>query len=406
MKPIVKRLVLLVVSLFLLVYVGFHIYSGFAGGIQTETVYRETAYQTVDTTGLIFRDETIVQTDADGWFFYTLANGNRVGKGGTIADVYPSMQDALRQQELDALNEEIRTLTSINAQGTTNRANLASINQQINELWLKISREVQSSSFTQMDEYRAKLLALLNKKQLTVGKEDNYDARLAQLTAQRDALQQSFAKATATVTSPVAGYFISSTDGFESLLGTKAVEDLSVEQLLEYLSKQATVDSNGIGKVVGDYEWYLACVVPLADTTFIKKDMTVDVKLPFVMERTVPAQVAAVNRGGNDSAAVILKCTHMSDELSVIRKEQVELRIRSYDGLRIPDKAIYFNDKQEAGVYIQDGNQLSFRRIQVSYHDEKERYSICKITDDKNYVQMYDKVVVGGEDLYDGKMVR
>ena len=406
MKPIVKRLLLLFVSLFLLVYVGFHVYSGFTGGVETETVYRDTAYQTVDTTGLIFRDETIVNTDAQGWFFYTVENGNRVAKNGTIADVYPTMEDALKQQQLNELNEQIETLTSINAQGTTNRANLSSINRQINELWLKISREAQSSSFTSMAEYRSKLLALLNKKQLTVGKEENYDARIAQLKAERDALERSFSKATAVVTSPVAGYFISSTDGFESLLGTKAVEDLTVDQLLQYLSKEPTVNAEGIGKVVGDYEWYLACVVPLADTTFIKKDMTLEIKLPFVMERTVPAQVAAVNRGGNDSAAIVLKCTHMSDELSVIRREQVELRIRSYDGLRVPDNAIYFNDKQEAGVYIQDGNQLSFRRIQVSYHDEKGQYSICKITDDKAFVQMYDKVVVGGEDLYDGKLVR
>ena len=257
-----------------------------------------------------------------------------------------------------------------------------------------------------MDEYRSKLLMLLNKKQLTVGWEENYDARLAQLKAEQEALGKTFAKATATVTSPVAGYFISTTDGFESLLDTKTVEDLTVEQVLAYLAKEPTTGTEGIGKVVGDYEWYLACVVPLADTTFIKKDMMLEVKLPFVMERTVPAQVAAVNRGGNDSAAIILKCTHMSDELSTIRREQVELRIRSYDGLKVPDSAIHFNDKQEAGVYIQDGNQLSFRRIQVSYHDEKGRFSVCKVMDDKNYVQMYDKVVVGGEDLYDGKLVR
>ena len=34
------------------------------------------------------------------------------------------------------------------------------------------------------------------------------------------------------------------------------------------------------------------------------------------------------------------------------------------------------------------------------------RFSISKITDDASFVQLYDKMVTEGEDLYDGKLVR
>ncbi len=405
MNQVLKRLLLILASAFLLVYVGFHIYNGFAVTSVTETVQQAVAYQTVDTMGIVFRDETLIDTGAQGYFFYTIQDGNRVAKNGTIANVYTSMQDALAQQQLDSLDEEIKTLTSINEQGTTNRANLSSINQQINETWLSISRAVQSKTFGDIAEQQTKLLALLNKKQLTIGKEQNFNTRLSQLKSKRASLEASFTKATETVKSPAAGYFISNIDGFENLLTTDKVADITVEQLHNYLSADPVDNGKSIGKVVGDYEWYMACLVPIGDTVFIKKGLTIDVRLPFVMKDTVPAKVVAVNKGANDMAAVVLQCTHMSGTLSAIRKEQVELRVTSYEGLRIPDAAIHFNDAQEAGVFIQNGNYLSFRKIRVLYHDEEGHFSICEINDDKAFVQLYDKIVTEGEDLYDGKLV-
>lgn len=406
MKQVLKRFALSLAALFLLFYMGFHIYRGFSGSAVTEIVKMVTAYETVDTTGLVFRDETVVDKKADGYFYYTVADGNRVSKNGTIANVFPSLQDALGQQELDLLDQEIDTLTSINEQGTTHRANLSSINQQINKIWLSISRAAQSSQYVDITEDRAELLALLNKKQLTVGKVSDYTERLATLKARREQLEASFTKATDRIVSPVAGYFISRVDGFETILSIDGVESLSVEQLQACLTMEPTAVGESVGKVVGDYEWYMACIVPLEQTAFIKKGTALEVRLPFVMNGTVPAQVVAVNKGAGDNAAVVLQCTHMSGELSAIRQEQVELRLTSYTGLRVPDKAIRFNEAQEPGVFVQDGNYLSFRRIRVLYHDEKQSFSVCEVVDETGFLELYDRIVTEGEDLYDGKLVR
>ena len=407
MTPFTKRLLILFSSLFLLTYVGFQAYRVFGSKPETLTVETVTAYETVETTGLVFRDETVIEKEANGYFFYTIADGNRVAKRGTIANVFPTLQDALGQQELDRLNEEIDTLASINAQGITNRANLSSINQQINMLWLSLSRESQSAVFTDVQELRTKLLALLNKKQLTLGREESFDARLEQLRRQRDELQNAFQPATTLVTSPVAGYFVSGIDGYEGILTTDAIVGLSVDRLQQYIQQQPAVEeSASIGKVVGDYEWYMACIVPVERTALLKKGTPINIRLPFVTAQTVPMQVEAVNKNGTDSAVLILRCTHMSGELSAIRKEQVELQLTAHEGLYIPDEAVHFNAEQEPGVYIQKGNHLAFRRIRVLYHDEDERFSICQVVNDNVYVQLYDKMIIKGDDLYDGKLVR
>lgn len=407
MNQTAKRLLLIVLSLVLIAYVGVQGYLIFSASLDTITANKEIAYDTINTTGVVYRSESIIRQPTDGYVFYTVQNGNRVPKNGSIAHVYPSVDDALAQQELDLLDAKIETLTSINAQGTSNRAGLNSINQQINATWLDISRVAQQSSYGQISALHSKLLMLLNKKQLTIGKEENFDARLADLKAERDALAASFQKSTATVSSPVAGYFVGSADGFESLLTTEGVESLSVSAVQKALTMEGSVDTTDfVGKIVGDYEWYLACVLPLNSTVALKKGVVLEVRMPFVQNEPLKMTVAALNKSTEDEVAVVLQCTQMSAALSTVRREQVEIRLTQYEGIVVPDEAIHFNESQAAGVYIQDGNILRFKRIQVLFHNETERYSVCEIKTDKAYVQLYDRMVIEGEELYDGKLVR
>ena len=55
---------------------------------------------------------------------------------------------------------------------------------------------------------------------------------------------------------------------------------------------------------------------------------------------------------------------------------------------------------------MQVGNVLAFRRIRVLHHDEKNKISVCEMLEDKTYAKLYDKMVIKGEDLYDGKLVK
>lgn len=104
--------------------------------------------------------------------------------------------------------------------------------------------------------------------------------------------------------------------------------------------------------------------------------------------------------------AVIFESSQMSKELSSIRIEEVQIQMKEYEGLRVPDSAMQFNDRQEAGVYVRVGNALVFKRVNVLYHNENDRYSICEQTNEDGYLKLYDNIVVGGKDLYDGKIIR
>lgn len=104
----------------------------------------------------------------------------------------------------------------------------------------------------------------------------------------------------------------------------------------------------------------------------------------------------------------------------------VYLDINDYSGIMINKRALHENtvkksvtdengsesiiEKKVQGVYVLYGNKLQFKQIVPIYYADK--YVICDaspqpdqlITNDT--VRLYDRIIVGGTNLYDGKVVR
>jgi hypothetical protein len=65
--------------------------------------------------------------------------------------------------------------------------------------------------------------------------------------------------------------------------------------------------------------------------------------------------------------------------------------------------AVRFVDGQK-GVYVIQGKQVIFKPIRTLY--EKENFVLCEPTGDaKRALRLFDQVIVGGTDLYDGKTI-
>ncbi len=406
MNSFVKRLLTVLGALFLLVYVGYQGYQMLYSPIRTETVYSQSMYETYDTTGITIRNETALPGSPSGYLFYTAEDGSRVAKDGVIAQIYPSQSDAQAQQQLDTLDEEIALLKSIQEQGTESRVNLDLITKQLSQTVADLVLEAHSSSLAGVGELHSEMLSLLNKQQVITGKITDFNDRITALTEERNALAGSFKKSTGSVSSPVAGYFVASLDGYEELLPFDKVTELTTDQIDEFLQMEVTPPTqDSVGKVVSDYEWYFACNVPLTYMSQLSVGASLTIRLPFVSDEEIPVTVAANNRDRNGQMAVVFRCSNMSKELSSMRVEQVQIQLVEHTGLRVPKEAIVTDEAFQTGVYVRVGNTVAFRKIEQIYNDDPT-YSICKEVDEKGYLRLYDDVILGGKGLYDGKIIR
>lgn len=428
-NPLLRRIAASAIAFLLLLYVGYQIYKSHHIGIQTETAAYFTASDSVNADGIAVRDEALLKGGDGGVIDYVLSDGDKVSKGGTVAQIYSNAQQAAARHEMETVDSEIKQLKSLQSPGDTYAASPDSLEVQIHrEISDLIGRTV-SCSFSSLTQSREDLQYLLNERRIVTGKGTDFSARLKELQAERDKLNEEVGTALGKITSPASGYFISSVDGFETAIDFSKVQGLTCDQIQAALNAKEAAGKS-LGKISKNYEWYFVFNVSAGQAAGFHQladGGTVSLQFPFVSNLTVPASVSVVNQSGPDSpAVVILKCNYMNSKLASIRKETAQVVVHQYTGIRISKKSLRFEavaktvkdkkgkaetvKKEVSGAYVLYGNQITFRQVVPLY--STDNYVICDPNPDaddlmtKETIKLHDEVVVEGTDLYDGKVVQ
>lgn len=369
--------------------------------IKTETAIHYVAEEIITAEGYIIRDETIITSDdiGNGVLSYEIADGSRVAKGGTVAGIYKSEHDVQIKAQISALDKQINNLSGICSMDMSNVTNLDQIDGQIDAALIKLLDSVSDGNYGSLSTDSDNYLTLLNKRLVAIGDETDFSSRLASVKAQRDSLESQLGSPI-NVVSEKAGYFVSSVDGYENVLNSESIKTLTKQQL-ENIKPENNTAQNVIGKTVDGVDWYIATSLSFEDSLKLTEGQSLSVRIPLKTTTELPVTVEKVNRDASTGESVVVfKCRYMSGELSLIRTQPVSIIVSSAEGLYVPNEAQRIVDGKK-GVYVKTGNTISFAPIEVVYTGNG--FVVCK---NDSELRLYDEVVVKGNDLYDGKVVK
>ena len=375
-------------GILMIVYLLYQTVFASISSIKTETAIDYTA------------DETVITCDdaVGGVLSYEIADGSRVSKGGTVAGIYNSENDVEIKAQIASLDKQIKNLSGICNMDMSNVTNLDQVDGQIDESLIELLDSVAGGDYSKLATDSDEYLTLLNKRLVAIGAETNFSARLATLQSRKAELEAQLGTAI-DITSESAGYFVSSIDGYENVLGTDSVTTLTKEQL-ESIKPEDTKTENVIGKTVDSVDWYIATVLSLEDSLKFTEGQALRIRVPLQTATELPVTVEKINRDAASSETVIVfKCGYMNGELSLIRTQPLPIIVSSSEGLYVPNDARRIVDDQ-IGVFVKTGNAIKFKPIEVIYNGTG--FVICKKDGE---LRLYDEVIVKGNDLYDGKIV-
>lgn len=427
----IRRLAAFCVAFLLLFYIGYQVYNANYTSVKTEVaVYVQAddpgTAEIVQATGTAVRKESVIQQQTNGVITYVVEDGGKVSKGGTVAELYATEQDAAAQKQIETLNLQISQLQRLSSPGSTYAVDQDSLTKQISQKLIALLQTSASGEYDSLDEPREDLLYVLNERQIVTNKVANFNDRIASLTQQRDALTAN-RQVLGTITAPSAGTFISEVDGYESVFDYSSILTITPEQYQEKLQTQVSPPADAVGKICGEFKWYFVCVVSAEDAMKFIEGNAVSLSFPFATSGSVTAVVRAVNQESIESqAAVVLECSTMNEELARLRTETCAVSVTEYSGIRVSQKAVHFAEvtrtvenedgeettetREVKGVYVMHGSEIVFRQIVPLY--STSTYVICDPNPDpeelmtSETVQLYDEIVVEGTDLYDGKVVK
>ncbi len=369
--------------------------------ITTESAYYHTASKGFDITGIIIRNESLVKTNKDGVLHFITPDGNRVAKNGVIANVYQNEDASITLSRIDTIKKKINDIEEIVSQNNVQAGNLDVANHNVDN---KLNELVLSSSFGDfgnVPERCEELLTSLNRRKALLGETDDFSSQLSALNAELESLESSLSNPIGKITSSESGYFISVTDGYEK---TFDISDLSkiTPEFLSNLSKQK-FDNNVVGKIVSDYEWYIAANISLEQSLNFKEGDNLTIHTTVKASPDLPVQVKKINLSSDGTDAVIIfSCSSMNSELATMRSGAMKVIKQEYSGLRIPKQALRVVEGKK-GVYVVSGMQIKFVPVEIVY--TADDFILCKKTDIDGDLRLYDQVVVKGKNLYDGKII-
>ena len=370
--------------------------------VKTETAVFSDMSDGLNITGVIIRNETLVSAGDSGVLHFIIGDGNRVAKDGVIANIYDSESASIILERIDSVNGKIADIEEMLSYNNLEAADLDMINAKVHQNLNNLIICGGNGNYDAFSDKSDELLSAYNRRQAAMGETADFSAQLTALKAEKDQLAASLPAAKGTLRAEKSGYFVSKADGYETVLTCENPESITPEYLNGI--KAETVGENTVGKIVSDYEWYIAAEVSVNESLNFKEGDALTIYTSVKSYPKLPVTVKKINISESSGGAVVLfACNDMNSELASMRTGPMTVVKKEYSGLKVPTSARRVVDSK-LGVYVLTGMQVKFVEVKVLFTDGD--YMICeKQTSDGNVLRLYDEVIVKGKNLYDGKII-
>ncbi len=396
----------ILLSAAVILYLVYHFTMSFGSELTTELALQITESDSISVDAYVVRRETVLTSQTAGGIGCLFSDGDKVKANSIVANIYSGVQSEL--DEVLAIDREIELLEASGLTEGMTASDTSAIDNRIASFYYTIRQAAENESYSNLPKRRDELLTLLNKRQILTGATEGYGSVIENLQSAKDALTSRMETVSASVETPVSGYFYSVCDGYETLFTPDMLDLLSLASFDALTSARAvTHPGNVVGKIATEFDWYIIGETTRENLRYFNEAGRYTVIFPYNNDKQLEMELSDILIEG-DRALLVLHCTRVPEDFSFRRMQPIEIIRSSHTGYKVPISAVRLVDGVQ-GVYILVGNTVEFRRIDVEL--EMDGYYIVTPQDPandpeyKSKLALYDAVITGGRNLYVGKII-
>lgn len=400
------------ISVLFISYIFYHLFSSSDNDVETSPAMLVTKSNTVSLEAYIVRDETVLSSSVPGGVNYLFSDGDRVGSGTVIANIFSGEGAEQLSDRILALDKEITILENSSVDENATRTDSKVIDSKINEIFYLI-RDGLERGDTEYAIYRKdEFLTYLNKRQVLTQNVSGFEDQIVSLIREKETLSGQLVNLEEHITTETAGYFYSEVDGYENIFRVSDLNEMTLNTYADLVDSEPEDFSSSlaIGKLVNSNEWYILSEISSNELKGFSEGASVQIRFPYNADAVVKATVYRVIRENDaDKSVLIFKTNTMPSDFKYLRKQSVQIIEDSFTGYKIPANAVRVIDGVK-GVYVLSGNTVVFKEITVltevdGFFIVKEQPTYLEDEYYYNKLGLYDNVIVSGKNLYDGKII-
>jgi len=386
-----------------LVYIGYQSVQNLSEQIVTVDALVVDVEDKITADGVFLRSQRLVYGDGGKSAQYLVEDGEKVSKGQELAVFFDNSAAADAYRQMVAVEQQIKSLEYAYANlssGLDSAKTDTLIHMQMADL-VKYTGEGNVSS---ADKAYANLQQLIISRNATVADQEAYQEQLTALRAEKQQYQNQISGSTTTVRAEVSGYFYHNADGYEAVLHTDQLENLTPESILYPQQDTGAFADNVIGTIIDDYEWYYAAVITQEQADLMAKKNSVRVYFPQISSESIKTSVEAV-RAFDDGRGIIVLQSDVMDPLYLANRScMADIVMDEYRGIKVPRQALRQLDGQW-GVYCLVGAISRFKPVEWVYQTDSY-YLVESAASARDGLYLYDKMIVSAKGLEDDKVMK
>lgn len=381
--------------------------------LETMIVRNGVEEDSVNAEGFVFRDQTVIRTPEAGYVFCVADEDQRVKSGEEIVYIYKNEINVQANRELEEVERQIQKISAKKTVGLTEN-DVAKIEQGILDVVRDVPQMGSELDFERLVAAKNDVDDLIKQKRIAKGmvepeKEVNEAEALKTRKAQLEA-QYNIEKKVIYATK--SGSFTSRIDGMEESLNISALENVSVDYI-EKLKKSdiknmttGQVEKDApVGKIVSNYSWSVAFVVPSIFVEDMKTGHNVDVRFTDISVDAVQGTVKNIIDEKNGKAVVVVESGEFIESIYSTSRANIQIIKRRHEGFKIPAESIRMVDGK-TGVYIVKNSKSRFVPVKILYNNKEWVIAAKQNDDGEKTIKLYDELIISGKNLYDNKVVR
>ena len=399
-SPLMKILPIAVLAA-VLFYFAVQLYNYLSDPVSTTLVTEGQAEDTIALNGWLLRDEEVLPAQS-GTLSRERQEGDRVGVGQVLATVYADDGALQTVSQIETLELQLQLLQFALTSYLDPDAALK-LDTSITGDILTLRQTLTGGDYTAADSDIAQLKAAVLKRDHPYTSQEEIETEIKAVEGQISSLKASLSGA-ATVTAKAAGTYSAVCDGYETVLTTAFLEDVTPGKLARL---QPAGTESSMGKLIYGDTWYYVVSLPEEQAAQLKALGTVTLRFAKGFDQNLRMQVANVSAAENGQAAVTLSCRKYLAQTTLLRHQAADVILRTYEGLRVPSNALRVSEEGVTGVYCLDGVTAAFRPVTVLY--QGQGYALVRPADgaaDTRTLRAGDEVIASAGALHDGKVIQ
>lgn len=353
-------------------------------------------------TGFVVRDEKVLPAPS-GINVLLCDEGARVAKGEALAANFIDKDAQEAQLRIDEITRELEQLNAVSqiqpearGSGSLDEA----IQQQLLTLYAHNARGNLRAAADDGTELKTMLLRRFLDDDGRKAMQENTQSLKEEMASLRTrlsgAVTQTFAES--------AGFFSSSTDGYESILSAKSILSLSPSQLDAMSRTEPEGGGNALGRLITSAQWYFVCNARQEELSQLHTGDRIRAEFAFDPSRTLSMQVVHLSEPEDGRQTLVLSCTDHMGEISCLRTQTADIVMHHFSGIRIPKKALRYENGC-GGVYILEGAVAVWKPVDIIY-EAADYFLVKQDKTDTDNLWPGDEIIITTGELSEGKVIK